>query len=482
MCNTPKKINFGDKTYVMDSDGDWREDDPQFPQKTQIRRTAADRDRKRSIATPVTDPSASPPSPVNFSLPSGKDEQQPTVIYISDDSDSDDDHDTYHGRSPSPTTLAAWGSLSPSYSPQSPNYDPTSPSYSPTEPNYGPRSPSPQPVYYDPTKSYASSSYAPSPSPPPPRKLAAAPKSPSPSYWPTSLGFSPIALPKSPASPPPDIDIAAATLSAKRKAPADFSNDTESDDEKSDNETIADMIAKKRPKVDTTAKKVPKKRTPPKVISVANIPAFITKHATTTESRANDGIFALDNDGPEFNAVDSFFRSAVAKTCSARLRCRFFKLTEVWSLDGEKAKANVDMFHIRCKSRTTEHGLPFRKNNPEHNDIYFHGTTENAAFAILKYGFDTRREARGLYGCGTYISKDFFTADEYTGYGSDCYMLIVVKYVHKSQVGTQSIKYFPQDVDLLHEPGPDPKIRSFDPLHGSHCVPYLIRYEKQYSY
>lgn len=244
-------------------------------------------------------------------------------------------------------------------------------------------------------------------------------------------------------------------------------------------DTTAEMIPNKRPKVDTTDEKIPKKRirNPPKVISVANIPAFITKHAT--ESRANNGIFALDDDGPEFNAVDSFFRSAVAKSSSTR---RFFKLNEVWSLDGKKAKANVDMFHNRCKDRTTDHGLPFRKNNPEHIEIYFHGTTKDAAFAILKYGFDTRREARGLYGCGTYISKDFFTADEYTGYGSDCYMLIVVKYVYKSQVGTPSIKYFPQDVDLLHEPGSDPKICSIDPLQGSHYVPYLIRYESRYSY
>ena len=73
MCNTPEKINFGGKNYVMDSDGDWREDDPQFPQKPQIRRTVADRDRKRkrSIATPVTDPSASPPSPYCCSAPDG---------------------------------------------------------------------------------------------------------------------------------------------------------------------------------------------------------------------------------------------------------------------------------------------------------------------------------------------------------------------------------------------------------------------------
>jgi hypothetical protein len=239
------------------------------------------------------------------------------------------------------------------------------------------------------------------------------------------LGFSSIALPKSPASPQPDIAAAATlSLSAKRKAIADaFGSDTEDDDD-DDKTTIADMIAnanaKKRPKVDTTDEKIPKKRNPPKVISVANIPAFITKHETTTESRANNGIIPLDKDGPEFKAVNNFFRSAAAKRSSTR---DFFKLNEVWSLDGKKAKANVELFHNRCKDRTTDHGLEFRKNDPKYIEIYFHGTTKDAAFAILKYGFDTRREARGLYGCGTYISDDLSTADEYTGYGSDRYML-----------------------------------------------------------
>ena len=392
------------------------------------------RNRNRTMSTPVTDSSPSP-TRLDYTLSAPK--NKPEVIYISSDDSDDDRVDT------SATCGKCW-SCNPTWQ-GSPNF------YSCTPPFRGPPSPFGSPPSSPPR--------SPSPSPPPRDKPQASAKR---AALIAAFGsdFSSddesISPPSPSQSPPPDL------------SPANADHAVESDE--SDDETIADMQRKAQKRTADTGSAAimqkPKRprRTGPKSITANTIVTFVAKHYTE-----KNGIYQL-GEGIELDAIRKFMR----KACTSYSSTTFcIEVDTVFTVGGQKAKTAAQLHKMMVSNRHTpgERGEAM---------IFFHGTNKEAGMAILEHGFDIRRESRSLHGPGAYATPDVGTAhiyaNEKSGYGNKYWMLILIKHAWNIAVAPSGITSFPPDVDCFREPGPNPKIYSFDPAHNTHLTYALVSY------
>ena len=404
--------------YLVSSDSDSSDvgSDSDSEPKRRRMHSAEHRNRNRTMSTPVTDSSPSP-TRVDYMLP--KDEDK--VICLS----SSDDDEPPRAKSPSPPPsaqiyrrLSDWFSDDESISPPSP-------------------SPSPPPR----DKSYAERRRA---------AIIAAFGSD------CSSDDESISPPSPSQSPPRDL------------SPANGDHAVES--EESDDETIADMQrkAQKRTADTGSAAIMPKpkrpRRTGPKSITANTIVTFVAKHYTE-----KNGIYQL-GEGIELDAIRKFMRKA-CKLYSSTTFC--IEVDTVFTVGGQKAKTAAQLHKMMVSNRHTpgERGKAM---------IFFHGTNKEAGMAILEHGFDIRRETRSLHGPGAYATPDAGTAhiyaNEKSGYGNKYWMLILIKHAWNITVAPSGIKSFPPDVDCFCEPGPNPKIYSFDPAHNTHLTYALVSY------
>ena len=331
-----------------------------------------------------------------------------------------------------------------------------------------------------------------SPSPPP----AASAKSPVIDDWSDSDDASPIAAPPSPSPSPPPRDK---SYAERRRAAiiAAFGSDCSSDDEsisppspsqspprdkspangdhaveseESDDETIADM--KRRKDQDKTADtgsaaivERPKRKRPygRKSITINNIFWFLSRHILEP-----NGIYQL-KEGIELDAITKF----MCKACKQSGADFGIEVDKVFTIGGQKAKTSAQLYRMMVAKR-------YKPGERGEAMIFFHGTDERAGMAILEHDFDIRRETRSLHGPGSYISPHLPTANIYarekSGYSNKYWMLILIKRTSNITVAPSGIKSFPPDVDCFCEPGPNPKIFSFDPAHNTHLTYALVSY------